>query len=143
MNKMRQAVQMLLSYWVWLKRNWYWKQGNKNAKESAESASKGDMMAVMSTCDFSHTRKLVFSTEWQQSYVYHARNCKTPSIQLVEVNAIVRHCLMVPHDSIQTSNHENQCKELWGNEFNDYSQPSTIYILSTCIHVTRIYIYNN
>jgi hypothetical protein len=30
-NEMRQVFQMLLSYWVWLKRDSYWKRGNKDA----------------------------------------------------------------------------------------------------------------
>jgi hypothetical protein len=36
-NEMRQVFQMLLSYWVWLKRYSYWKRGNKDAKESART----------------------------------------------------------------------------------------------------------
>jgi hypothetical protein len=37
-NEMRQVFQMLLSYWVWLKGDSYWKRGNKDAKESARTA---------------------------------------------------------------------------------------------------------
>jgi hypothetical protein len=37
-NEMRQVFQMLLSYWVWLKRDSYWKRGNKDAKESGQMA---------------------------------------------------------------------------------------------------------
>jgi hypothetical protein len=37
-NEMRQVFQMLLSYWVWLKRDSYWKRGNNDAKESARTA---------------------------------------------------------------------------------------------------------
>ncbi len=92
-----------------------------NCDKETESASKGEMMAVVSTCDFSHSRDSVFSTKWQQSYVYHAGNRKAPNIQLVDVNSIVRHCLMVPHDASHSSYHEIWCKELWGNEFNDCS----------------------
>jgi hypothetical protein len=89
--------------------------------KETESASKGEMMAVVSTCDFSHSRELVFSTKWQQSYVYHASNPKSPNIQLVDVTAIVRHCLMVPHNAGHSSYHEIWSKELWGNELNDCS----------------------
>jgi hypothetical protein len=38
LNDMRQAFQMLLSYWVWLKRDTYWKRGDKKAKEAARTA---------------------------------------------------------------------------------------------------------
>ena len=79
------------------------------------------VMAVVTTCDFSHSRGSVFSTKWQQSYVYHAGNRKTQNIQLVDPNAIVRHCLMVPHEESQSSYHEIWSQELWGNEFNDCS----------------------
>jgi hypothetical protein len=37
-NEMRQVFQMLLSYWVWLKRDSYWKRGNKDTKEFARTA---------------------------------------------------------------------------------------------------------
>jgi hypothetical protein len=93
------------------------------------------MMVVVSTCNFSHSCESEFSTKWQQSYVYHAGNPKTPNIQLMDVNAIVHHCLMVPHDAGQSSYHGIWCKELWGNDFNDCSYPSTIYILSMCLLV--------
>ncbi len=35
LNDMRQVFQMLLSYWAWLKRDTYWKRGDKVAKEAA------------------------------------------------------------------------------------------------------------
>jgi hypothetical protein len=38
LNEMRQVFQMLLSYWVWLKRDSYWKCGDKYTKESARKA---------------------------------------------------------------------------------------------------------
>jgi hypothetical protein len=38
-NEMRQVFQMLLLYWVWLKRDSYWKRGDhKDAKDSARKA---------------------------------------------------------------------------------------------------------
>ena len=38
LNEMRQVFQMLLSYWVWLKRDTYWKRGDRTAKEAARDA---------------------------------------------------------------------------------------------------------
>jgi hypothetical protein len=43
--------------------------------------------------------------------VYHAGNHKTPNIQLVDPNAMVRHCLMVPHEDIHSSYHKS-----WGQD---------------------------
>jgi hypothetical protein len=37
-KEMRQVFQMLLSYWVWFKRDSYWKRGDKDAKKSARKA---------------------------------------------------------------------------------------------------------
>jgi hypothetical protein len=88
-----------------------------------DSTLLGEVMAVVSTCNFSHSQASVFSTKWQQSCVYHTGSRKTPNIQLVDVNATVlhcRHCLIVPHEGEQSSYHEIWSKELWGNEFNDH-----------------------
>jgi hypothetical protein len=87
----------------------------------AKTPITGAVMAVVSTCNFSHSRGSEFSTQWQQSHVYHAGNRKAPNLQLVDVNAIVRHCLMVPHEVRESSYHEIWSQELWGNEFNDCS----------------------
>ena len=35
---MRQAFQMILAYWVWLKRDTFWKPGDKEAKLAARKA---------------------------------------------------------------------------------------------------------
>ena len=86
-----------------------------------ESPNGDGVRAVVATCDFSHSQGSVFSTKWKRSYVYHTGNPKAAHISLVDVNAIVRHCLMVPDDESQSSYHEIWCRELWGNEFNDCS----------------------
>ena len=79
------------------------------------------LRAVVATCDFTHSQGSVFSTTWTRSYVYQVGIPKRPHISLVDVNAIVRHCLMVPHDDSLSTYHEIWCQELWGNEFHDCS----------------------
>jgi hypothetical protein len=78
-------------------------------------SSKAEMpiMAVVSTGDFLISLNQYFQpTKWQQSYLYHAGNLKMP-IHLLDMNAIVRHCFLVPHESSQTNcYHEIWCKEL-------------------------------
>ena len=37
-NKMRYVFQQLLCYWVWLKKEYYWKVGDTNGKEAARLA---------------------------------------------------------------------------------------------------------
>ena len=59
-----------------------------------ESPGNPGVSVVVSVCDFSHTRGSVFSTKWKRSYVYITGKPKQPHICLVDVNAIVRHCLM-------------------------------------------------
>ena len=85
------------------------------------SSKDPNVMVVVATCDYSHRRESVFSTKWQQSYIYHANNRKTVNIELVDTNAIVRHCLMVPNDDNGSSYHEIWSQELWGDQFNDCS----------------------
>ena len=36
--QMRQVYQMMLCYWFWLKKDKYWKQGDKEAKNIAHAA---------------------------------------------------------------------------------------------------------
>jgi hypothetical protein len=43
----------------------------------------GVIFAVVATRDFSHTRVSVFSTKWQQSFVYHAGSQKIPYFSLL------------------------------------------------------------
>jgi hypothetical protein len=66
----------------------------------------GGVMAGVPTCDFSHSGESVFSTKWQQSYVYHTGSHKTPNIHLVDVNVIMCHCLILPHEGDQSSFHK-------------------------------------
>ena len=84
-------------------------------------SQEGDLLeAVVSTCDFKHSRGSVFSTQWQQSFVHHTGNRKTRRIEIVDVNSIVRHCLMIPTDDSQATYNEIWSRELWSNEFSDY-----------------------
>jgi hypothetical protein len=99
------------------------------------------ILAVLSTCcDFSHTRESVFSTKCKQSYVYHTGNHKRPNIQLVDVNAIVRHCLMVPHENGHSSYHEIWSQELMAvkssksiNTFGAFGDFSTFEAFASCL----------
>ena len=79
-----------------------------------EAADGCGVSIVVSTSEFSHSKGSVFSTEWKRSYVYHVEKPKTHNICLVDVDAIVRHCLMVPHDQSKSIYHEIWCQELWG-----------------------------
>ena len=38
LNNMHYVFQLLLCYWMWLKKDHYWKHGNKAAREAARQA---------------------------------------------------------------------------------------------------------
>ena len=82
-----------------------------------KSPSHDGVQVVVSTCEFSHTQGSVFSTKWKQSYVHYTGNRRSCRIEIVDVDSIVRHCLMVPHDANKSSYHEIWCQELWGDQF--------------------------
>ena len=45
--QMRQVFQMMLSYWVWLKKDTYWKRGDKAAKQLARVAIQSMLYELM------------------------------------------------------------------------------------------------
>ena len=71
--------------------------------------------AVVKTCQFVHKKSFVFSNMWEQDFVDAFKT--QPSLCLVNVNCIVRHCLMIPTDTTQTSFREVWHRERWGDEF--------------------------
>ena len=71
--------------------------------------------AVVLCCAFRHIRSGVFSTYWKVEYVDAQRT--RPCIMLIDVNAIVRHCLMVPENKEEHGYHEIWERERWATEF--------------------------
>jgi hypothetical protein len=63
MNEMRQVFQMPLSYWVWLKRAFYWKGWDKHAKEEVQKA-----ICVM-LCELMHLWPCVRGQGWEKSKI--------------------------------------------------------------------------
>jgi hypothetical protein len=74
-----------------------------------------NVQAVVLCCDSSHSKSSVFTTHWKVSYVDKAYT--QPLITLVNVNAIVRHCLMVPENNDEHGYHEIWSRERWADEF--------------------------
>jgi hypothetical protein len=67
------------------------------------------IMAVVKTCGFLHKKGSIFSTIWQQEFDDSLQT--TPSLVLVNLDCIVRHCLMLP------TNKEHSCyQEIWHRE---------------------------
>ena len=74
-----------------------------------------EILAVVKTCGFVHKKGSIFSTIWKQEYG-DTQNL-LPSHFLVNVDCIVRRCLMIPIDNSSSSYHEIWSRERWANEF--------------------------
>ena len=75
----------------------------------------GQVQVVVLCCDNSYSKSSVFSTHWKISYTDKA--CKKPLITMVNVNSLVRHCLMIPENNERNGYHEVWSREHWANEF--------------------------
>ena len=73
------------------------------------------ILAVVKTCGFLHNKDSVFSTIWQLEFDDSLRS--KPSLVLVNVDCIVRHCLMLPTNKEHSSYQEIWHRERWANEF--------------------------
>jgi hypothetical protein len=73
------------------------------------------LKAVVLCCAFKHSKSGVFSTHWKIEYM-NARKTR-PYVLLIDVNAIVRHCLMIPENNEAHGYHEIWDKERWAGEF--------------------------
>jgi hypothetical protein len=74
-----------------------------------------NVQAVVLCCDASHSKSSVFTTHWKLSFVDKAFT--KPLISLVNVDAIVRHCLMIPENDEAHGFHEVWSRERWADEF--------------------------
>ena len=79
-----------------------------------------NVQAVVMCCDSHHRKSSVFSTHWKIRYTDKA--CVKPMISLVSVDAIVRHCLMIPENNELNGFHEIWSRERWGDEFLDLTK---------------------
>ena len=74
--------------------------------------SEGPIMAIAQSCSFSHKRQTVFTTQWQLEDTGYASG-----VYLIDVDAIVRPCLMVPIDKKRGIYQEVWATERWASEF--------------------------
>jgi hypothetical protein len=73
------------------------------------------IMVVVKTCGFHHSKGSVFSTIWRQEFDDSLQT--TPSLVLVNVDCIVRHCLMVPTNKELSCYQEIWHRECWADKF--------------------------
>ena len=74
-----------------------------------------NVSAVVLCCAFQHVWSSVFSTHWKVEYLdtQHTRPC----VMLIDVNAIVRHCLMLPKNKEAHGYHEIWERDTCASEF--------------------------
>ena len=72
-------------------------------------------MVVVKQCSYRHISSGVFSTYWKIEY--EDRNCTRPCINLMDMNAIVRHCCMVPEGKDDIGYHEVWDPKRWPDTF--------------------------
>ena len=61
----------------------------------------------------------IFTTRWKQEFIYTDNNKKHLSIVGVDLNAVVRHCLLIPYDKAKDEYIEVWSRDLWADQFLD------------------------
>jgi hypothetical protein len=84
----------------------------------AASAELENVQAVVLCCDASHSKSSVFTTHWKVSFVDKVYT--KPLITLVNVNAILHHCLMIPENDNVHGFHEVWSREHWANHLTSH-----------------------
>jgi hypothetical protein len=75
-----------------------------------------ETMCIVCPCSINYTKSSVFTTQWELAFWDGRKN--NPMICLVSVDAIVRHCLMIPQDAPNgIIFHEVWERKLWADEF--------------------------
>lgn len=75
----------------------------------------GQTSAVVMCCAFKHIHSSVITNHWKLEFA--DKQCKVPQVLLIDVNAIVRHCCMMPENKKAHGFHELWEKERWADEF--------------------------
>jgi hypothetical protein len=75
----------------------------------------GNIYAVVMCCAFRHVRSGIFTTHWKIEYLDNRRT--RPYVTLIDVNAIVRRCCMLPENKEANGYHEIWEKDRWAKEF--------------------------
>jgi hypothetical protein len=78
----------------------------------------GAISCIVRPCTVRYTKSSVFTTKWSLAFWDKAQ--RRPMISLVSVDAIVRHCLMIPsHGDKSVDFHEVYERSRWANEFHE------------------------
>jgi hypothetical protein len=77
-----------------------------------------DIFCIVRPCTVVHAKLSVFTTKW--SLAFWDKGCWNPMISLLSVDAIIKHCLMIPvHGENSVDYHKVYKRSLWANEFHE------------------------
>ena len=77
-------------------------------------------MIIGQTCNYDYMKSSVFSTEWFTEYIdTHHQHV---NVELIPVDCIVRHVMMIPEDDEEIIWQEIWACDRWSNEFIDNSK---------------------
>jgi hypothetical protein len=76
-----------------------------------------EISAVVNVCQYKHKKSSVFTTSWHLEMGNNRDGPPVPAIHMVDVNSIVRHCLMLPENLEHTKFQEVWSCERWGAQF--------------------------
>ena len=68
--------------------------------------------AITQCCEYKHTTSSVISTRWKME-----KFGDQPNIQMIDVDSIVRHVLMIPESDDNMYYHEIWDRERWADQF--------------------------
>ena len=74
------------------------------------------IVAIMHTCNFTHSKSSMFSTKWTSSFTYDGTK-KKKYFEMIYISSIIRQCLMIPNDSKCNEYHEIWDTSLWADSF--------------------------
>ena len=76
----------------------------------------GKTRLVVESCDIYYKKSSVFTTEWRREI---NKKTKDPGVHLIDLDSIVRHCLIIPETNDESCNvfHEVWERERWADEF--------------------------
>ena len=74
-----------------------------------------ELSAVVSCCKFEHKQSAPFMTYWKQEYI--DTNETNPLCMILDLNAVVRHCLMIPENDQNRTFHEVWERDKWATAF--------------------------
>ena len=92
-------------------------RGIVSTAESVDMCTAGNTHVVIESCDFAHQQSSVFTTQWRRAWTYTSNRGRKKCVEIVPVDSVVRHALMVAQDEDNAVFHEIWHPGLWADAF--------------------------